>query len=134
MSAGPAQTEQKPITAFVISLFAGFWMLASGGMMYAFGWDNWNDMMQGMGGWMWGHGMMRGWMPGFWWPWFGAIAGIVVLLSAVMLYAKPTQSQSWGIVILIASILNFFIGMGGLLAASLGVIGGILAMSWKPQS
>lgn len=128
------QSAEKPITAFVVSFVAGFWMLAAGGMMYGLGWENWDGMMQGMGGWMWGHGMMRGWMPGLWWPWFGVLAGIVVLLGGVMLYIRPSQSQSWGIVILIAAILNFFIGMGGLLAAALGVIGGILAMSWKPQS
>ena len=51
-----------------------------------------------------------------------------------MIYAKPEQRQGWGIVILIASVLNFFMGMGGFLADTLGVIGGALALSWRPQS
>jgi hypothetical protein len=67
--------------------------------------------------------------PTLWWPWFGLIAGIVVLIGAAMLYAKPEQRQTWGIVIIMASALNFFVGMGGLVAGALGVIGGALALS-----
>lgn len=122
MTQGQPQMEQKPTVAFVLSLLAGLWMLASGAMMSGIG--DW-----GMGSWMWGHGMMRGFAPALWWPWFGIIAGIVVLVGAALLYAKPEQRQTWGIVILIASALNFFFGMGGLLAGALGVIGGALALS-----
>ena len=116
MTQGQPQTQQKPTTAFVLSLLAGLWMLVSGGVMYSF---SWGPGM--MGGWMWGHGMMMG--PGYWWPWFGIVAGIVALVGAAMLYSKPEQSRAWGIVILIASALNFFMGMGGVLAGALGVIG-----------
>ena len=63
------------------------------------------------------------------WPWFSILAGIVVLLGAIMLYVRPQQRRNWGVAILIASALNLFEGMGGLLAGVLGVIGGILAMS-----
>lgn len=108
----------RPVAAFVLALLAGLWMLASGAMM-AWGMENW----------MWGHGMMRGFAPRLWWPWFGIVAGIVVLMGAAMLYMKPAQRQTWGMVILIVSALNFFFGMGGLLAGALGVIGGALALS-----
>ncbi len=113
---------ERPTAAFVLSLLAGLWMLATGTMMSGVG--EW-----GMGGWMWGHGMMRGFAPTLWWPWFGLIAGIVVLIGAAMLYAKPEQRQTWGIVIVSASALNLFFGMGGLVAGVLGVIGGALALS-----
>jgi hypothetical protein len=66
-----------------------------------------------------------------WWPWFGIFAGIVVLVGAVMLYVKPEQRRSWGVVILVASALNFLLGMMGFLAGTLGVIGGVLALSTK---
>ncbi len=116
---------EKPIAAFVLSLLAGLGMLTVGvGAMMSGGGD-W-----GMGGWMWGHGMMRGFAPTFWWLWFWIIAGIVVLVGAAMLYAKPEQRQTWGIVILIASALNFFLSMG--LAGGLGVIGGVLALRQTP--
>ena len=116
---------ERPTTAFVLSLLAGLWMLASGAMMSSAG--DW-----GMTGWMWGHGMMRGFAPRLWWPWFGTVVGIIVLVGAAMLYAKPEQRQTWGIIILVVSALNFFFGMGGLFAGTLGVIGGALALSKSP--
>jgi hypothetical protein len=113
------QRTEQPTAAFVLSLLAGLWMLAAGGMMG--GWH-------GMGGWMWGRGTQT---FGVWWPWFGVFAGIVVLVGAVMLYVRPEQRRSWGVVILVASALNIFLGMMGLLAGTLGVIGGVLALSTK---
>jgi hypothetical protein len=130
MSDAQIQTTKQPTAAFVLSLLAGLWMLTFGGMMGGFGWGG---MMGGMmGGW---HGM-GGWMGGqgtrtfgVWWPWFGVFAGIAVLIGAVMLYVRPEQRRSWGVVILVASALNIFLGMMGLLAGTLGVIGGVLALS-----
>jgi hypothetical protein len=91
----------------------------------------WGDMMggwHGMGGWMLGRGIRT---FGVWWPWFGIFAGIVVLVGAVMLYVRPEQHRSWGIVILVASALNIFLGMMGLSAGTMGVIGGVLALGTK---
>jgi hypothetical protein len=58
---------------------------------------------------------------GTWWR-FNAFAGIVVLVGAVMLYVRPKQRRSWGVVILIVSLLVFLSGM-------MGVIGGVLALA-----
>jgi len=82
---------------------------------------------------MWGRGMMGGFAPALWWPWFGVLAGIVVLVGAAMLYVKPTDKALWGMVILVVSALNFLVGMGGFLAGVLGVVGGALALTWTPQ-
>lgn len=101
---------ERPVAAFVLSLLAGLWMLLAGGMM-------------GGGSWMWSHGMVG------WWPWFGVVAGIIVLVGAAMLYAQPRQAPAWGIAILVVSALNLFLGMGGLLASLLGLIGGALALT-----
>jgi hypothetical protein len=126
--------EEKPAAAFVLSLLAGLWMLAMGSWTMgwspngAWGADGWG--MGGMmgGGWMWGHGVL-----GVWWPWFGLIAGVVVLVGAAMMYARPHSAPTWGVAIVIVSALNFLLGMGGFLASVLGIIGGALAMSWRPQ-
>jgi hypothetical protein len=48
-----------------------------------------------------------------------------------MLYVRPEQRRSWGVVILVASALNIFLGMMGLLAGTLGVIGGVLALGTR---
>jgi len=122
-------TPEKPVVAFVLSLLAGLWMLSAGGMMGGFGWGMMGGGIahwQGMGDWMWGRGMHAFGMS---WPWFGLVAGIVVLIGAVALYVKPEHRQSWGLVILVISALDVFVGIGGLLAGALGVIGGVLAMT-----
>ena len=129
MSESQRQTTEKPTVAFVLSLLAGLWMLAAGGMGCGLGWEGMMGSWQDMGGWMCGRGMRSFSM---WWPWFGIVAGIVVLIGAVMLYVRPEQRRGWGVVILVASALNIFVGMGGLLAGVLGVIGGALASSAKP--
>ena len=134
---GNGQTAEKPTAAFVLSLLAGLWMLAMGGWTMGAGWswgsaaDGWGGGMGGMmgGGWMWGHGLL-----GVWWPWFGLIAGIVVLVGAAMLYTKPASAPTWGLIIVIASALNLLLGMGGFLAGVLGILGGALAMSGRPES
>jgi hypothetical protein len=128
--ARPQRTEQ-PTAAFVLSLLAGLWMLA-GGMMGSLGWGGMMGMMggwQGAGGWMWGLGGMQRF--GAWAPWSGAVAGIIVLIGSVMLYVKPAQRRSWGVAIIVASALNIFLGMMGLLAGTLGVVGGVLALGTK---
>jgi len=126
-----------PTAAFVLSLLAGLWMMAAGGMMGGFGWRGVmggfgsGGMMArwgGMGSWMWGRGIGT---FGVWWPWFGVFAGIVVLVGAVMLYVRPEQRRGWGVVILVASALNIFVGAMGLLAGTMGVIGGVLALGTK---
>ena len=126
MSERQIQTSEQTTVSFVLSLLAGLWMLAAGSMMGGFGWGGMMGGWHGMGGWMWGRGMRS---FGVWWPWFGIFAGIVVLISAVMLYVKPQQHRGWGAVVLVASALDFFVGMGGLLAGTLGVIGGVLALN-----
>jgi hypothetical protein len=122
------QRTEQPTIVFVLSLLAGLWMLAVGGMACGFSGQGMMGGWQGMGGWMWGRGMRS---FGIWSPWFGVFAGIIVLIGAVMIYVKPEQRRGWGVAILVASALNFFVGMGGLIAGTLGVIGGVLALGTK---
>ena len=116
------QRTEQPTAAFVLSLLAGVWMMGG------FGWGGMMGGWHGMGGWMSGRGIRT---FGVWWPWFGIFAGIVVLVGAVMLYVRPEQRRSWGVVILVASVLNIFFGMMGLLAGTMDVIGGVLALGTK---
>ena len=65
---------------------------------------------------------------------FGLICGILVTASAILLRLMPEQRQTWGILILIFSILSFF-GAGGFIAgAILGIVGGILTLRWRPTT
>jgi hypothetical protein len=87
-----------------------------------------------------GFGMMRGYgsalgilgMLGI----FGIVLGVGVIASALMLHNHPTDHSKWGILILVLSILSIFgNAMGGLgVGLILGVIGGMLALTWKPPA
>ena len=95
----------------------------------------WGGMMGGMmGGWQ---GMMGGVGFGsllFGMSFFGIVSGIIILIGSIMLYSQPKQTATWGTVILIFSLLSFF-GMGGFfIGAVLGFVGGILALTWKPET
>lgn len=48
-----------------------------------------------------------------------------------MIYNQPSKTSTWGALILAFSIVSLF-GMGGFFfGAILGVVGGILALTWK---
>lgn len=65
---------------------------------------------------------------------FGLISGIIVLVSAIMLQVSPGRSRTWGVLILVFSVLSF-LGTGGfVVGAILGVVGGVLALRWKPPA
>jgi hypothetical protein len=56
--------------------------------------------------------------------------GIIVIVSALMLYKKPERHVLLGIVIIVFSVLS-----GGIATLLLGLAGGILAVTWKiPES
>jgi len=127
--------------SFVLSLIAGILILGGGatvatlsqgepyygGMMgvYYYG-----GMMGGYYGMMHGFGFGGGWFYGL--AAIGIASGIVVLVGAIMVYNQPAKASTWGALILAFSIVSLF-GMGGFfLGAILGVMGGILAITWKP--
>jgi len=63
----------------------------------------------------------------------GLVCGIIVLVSATMLLARQGQRRTWGILVLVFSVLSF-VGLGGfVIGAILGIIGGVLALRWKPS-
>jgi len=65
---------------------------------------------------------------------FGLVSGAIVLASAVLLLAVPSQRTTWGVLILVFSALSL-LGMGGfLVGAVLGIVGGVLTLRWKPST
>jgi hypothetical protein len=140
---------EKPSLAFVLSLIGGILILLGGGMMlmigsfwfpgpYGFG------MMGGFRGW---GGMMGYGFPGYGYGFMGGLGfglfgilgfifGAIVVISAIMLNSKPQEHTTWGILIAIFSALSIFGGaMGGFgIGLILGLIGGVLAVIWKPAT
>ena len=65
---------------------------------------------------------------------FGLVCGSIVLVSAALVMAKVGERRTWGILILIFSVLSF-LGLGGfVIGAILGIIGGVLILRWKPPA
>ncbi len=65
------------------------------------------------------------------WACSGLISGLVVLGSGIMLRIHPEQSTVFGVLILVFSVLSFFGSGGFVIGAILGIIGGIMTLSWK---
>jgi len=103
-------------------MFGGF-----GGMMDGFG-----GMMGGYQGMMGSFGVPFGFMSGL--SLLGLISGILVIVGAIMLNTRPAEHTTWGTVILVFSIISL-LGMGGFfIGAILGIVGGALALAWRPAS
>jgi hypothetical protein len=73
----------------------------------------------------WGFGLMGG---------LGVVFGVIVIVSAIMLNNKPQEHVTWGSLIVLFSVLSIFgSAMGGFgVGLALGLVGGILAITWKP--
>ena len=60
------------------------------------------------------------------------VCGVIVLMSTLILRIHPQEHVLWGIVIVVFSAISF-VGMGGyFIGAIFGIIGGALALTYKP--
>jgi hypothetical protein len=131
---------ERPTVAVILSIIGGALMLLGGsmalmmltyhdedlGMMDGFGgmMDGYRHMMNGLG---FPYGLMSGLML------VSLVSGVLVIIGGVMINVHPSQSSTWGITVLVFSIISF-LGMGSfLIGAVLGIVGGALALSWKPK-
>ena len=129
---------ERPSTPFILSLIGGIFILLGGGMMSIIGWHGFCGLTScsNYGGMMGpGFGMIGGLGLGFGLLGIvGVVFGLIVIISALMLNSKPEQHSTWGMLILVFSVLSVFgSAMGGFgIGLILGLIGGILAITWKP--
>ncbi len=120
-------SEEKPSAAFILSLIAGILILINGvaiGAVRSFI----GPYIPGMGE----RALVKSILGTV--MMVGIILGVIVIIAAVMLYRNPTQKTMWGIIILVLSIISLFIGGGFIIGLILGIIGGALALSWKPKA
>jgi hypothetical protein len=62
----------------------------------------------------------------------GIISGIIVVVSAVMLRRRPSQSETWGILILFFSVLSILCIVGIPVGSFIGIVAGVMILRWKP--
>ena len=127
--------DEFPSAAFLLSLLAGIIILAGSGMMALAIGGSFGGMMGGYLGIMNGYqGMMQGFGSGDW-IYFsvivGLISGIMILVSAMMVYVRPSRISTWGGMIVAFSVLSLFGMAGFFFGGILGVLGGILALTWQ---
>lgn len=113
---------KKSYSAFALSLAGGILIILGSIVSLLFFANIQSSMHDRMGGMM--GGMMSGWFLSI-----PVVAGILVILGAVLINARPQETTLWGIIIIIFSIVGFT-GMGlSFLGSILGIIGGALALS-----
>ncbi len=125
-------------TAFILSLVGGLIIVIGGvvqtlllflgsygGIYYGMG----PGMMSSYG--FYGYG--AGWMTAL--SLIALAFGVIVVIGAIMLNARPTEHLTWAVIILIFSIASL-VGMGGyFIGAVLGLAGGAIALSYRrPES
>jgi CDP-diglyceride synthetase len=134
------ESNQLPVTSYILSLIGGIIVLLTGiiGLLwFGAGGPGWG----GFGGWMSGmmgrsHGFTGGGEFGFFsiLSIMGLFSGIVIIVGAVMLRARPQDHLTWGILILIFAIVSFADMGGYFIGAVLGIIGGAFAISYRPRT
>lgn len=64
----------------------------------------------------------------------GLTCGILMVAGAIMLTRRPQGHKMWGAMVLVFSLLSIIGTAGGLfIGLLLGLIGGIMAIHWKPS-
>ena len=132
--------QETPQIAFILSLIGGILILIAGAissLWFMSGGLVIGGMMGGFSGMMGGYHEMMGrlgipysFMGNL--SLIGLMSGILVIIGAVMVNMRPEEHTSWGVIILVFSIISF-LGTGGFfIGAILGIIGSALVVSWKP--
>jgi hypothetical protein len=62
----------------------------------------------------------------------GLILGILILFGAFQIKNHPETSRTWGILIIVFSLVSYLGGAGFILGLILGLVGGLLAYLWRP--
>jgi hypothetical protein len=117
----PDPALQKPTTAFALSLVAGILILLGGvlelwvatvlnGFLFINDYSNWLLLL----------GVI------------GLGLGIFVIALSVLLFLQPQHHVAYGVVILVLSVLSAVSYWGFVVGLVLGIIGGILAITWTP--
>ena len=107
--------SEKPTTAFIISLIGGIFVLL-GSLIWAT------------------LGTFLALLVGFGFLLYAFLVfGIIILIGALMINSNPRSAHTWGIILIILGIFSL-VGITTTLGGILSIIGGALAVSWKPTS
>ena len=118
--------SEKPTAAFVVSLIAGIFILLGDIFMMV--------LSSVLGGFAIGVGAGAAASLLILYGAVGLIFAILVLVGAVMLWMKPKSHVAAGVIILLFSLFSIISTGGFIIGLILGIVGGILAIVWKPPA
>jgi hypothetical protein len=131
------QSAEKPNFAFILSLVGGLLIFVGSAVSivwFSVGSAPFGGFWGMMGGW---HGMMGSY--GFPYDYLlglsvlGLACGVIVVVGSFMLSLRPLEHVTWGVLIVVFSVVSF-VSMGGwFVGAILGVVGGALALAWRSR-
>ena len=132
---GLTVSERRSSPSFGLSLLGGILIILGSavtpiffGNLYPRVCGPGGGMMCGIGG-----GMMRWWgSPMFMGGWFFSvplISGILVIIGAILMNIRPQETTTWGIMVLLFSIIGFTGMSFSILGSILGIIGGAIALN-----
>lgn len=117
--------QERPLTAFILSLLGSLFVIMGTIIGYLFYATNVYYPYPG------------GLTLAF--TWVALIIGVMMLLASMLLYLRPELHVAWGVIILVFSVGSFTsvfattAGFGlGVLGMVLGIVGGALAIVWRP--
>src|SRR2546428_1134875 len=116
--------EERPLTAFILSLLGGVFVVVGTGLGFVLYSSSPYGFVSEL------TGILVGVSIAF---------GILMLTMTMLLYRRPELHVAWGVTILVfasASITSVFSGYGGLglgvVGMVLGIVGGAMAIAWPP--
>src|SRR6266571_5633068 len=116
---------EKPTAAMVLSMIGGIFVLLGGAVVAFVGSviSTLDTSGLGLGGGFTVLGVV------------GIILGLIMIVGGIMINSNPQSHTMWGVIILILSIVSWITSIGGFfIGFILGLIGGILAITFKPTS
>lgn len=131
------QSSEKPSVAFILSLVGGVLIFVSSAISIVWftvgsaPFGSYWGMMGNYHGFMGNFGFNNGYFLGF--SVLGLVCGVLVVVGSFMLNLRPLEHFSWGVIVLVFSIVSF-VSMGGwVVGAVLGIAGGSLGMVWRSR-
>jgi hypothetical protein len=121
--AQPAASVEKPTAAIILSIIGGIFILLGGLAEVALGSVAATFTFGLIGGTLILFGAV------------GAVLGILIVVFAILLHMRPEQHTIYGVLILVFSIISLSSFFGGfVLGFILALVGGILALTFKPTA
>ena len=134
---------ESPTAAFILSLLGGIFVLIGGFVVIVIG--SLLESLGGLGGSTLPGGLgnltsITGGFSGIGFPIaslgvLGVLLGSGMIVLAILIHLSPGRHQLWGALVLVFSLVSWVGALGGLLVGFLlGLIGGVLAISWRPST